>query len=132
MEAKKGWTCNEFDSSNYAGFTGKFEEWYDHAQKKGILPNYATASDKEHRDNLNIVFDDFADLYEELYELQNKFPQYEIRSLDLLAGKYVRAIKDNNLYILNVDSGSLLMENSVDFIDNTINLAFSVMKGGKS
>lgn len=140
----EGWICDEFHSWNckLEDFDSTFEDWKAYGKndedsiihefdimrfadvdpKKGIWPDY----DRKYHDS-------YKECHDVLNAIRSRFPEYDILSISNPLPDCALAAKNDELFILNYETGSCLTGNPIDNCRTDFNGAgIQVFKGEKS
>ena len=140
----EGWICDEFHSWNckLEDFGSTFEDWKAYGEndedsiihefdimrfadvdpQKGIWPDY----DRKYHDS-------YKECHDVLNAIRSRFPEYDILSISNPLPDCALAAKNNELFILNYETGSCLTGNPIDNCRTDFNGAgIQVFKGEKS
>lgn len=140
----EGWICDEFHSWNckLEDFDSTFEDWKAYGKndedsiihefdimrfadvdpKKGIWPDY----DRKYHDS-------YKECHDVLNAIRSRFPEYDIFSISNPLPDCALAAKNDELFILNYETGSCLTGNPIDNCRTDFNGAgIQVFKGEKS
>lgn len=140
----EGWICDEFHSWNckLEDFDSTFEDWKAYGKndedsiihefdimrfadvdpKKGIWPDY----DRKYHDS-------YKECHDVLNAIRSRFPEYDILSISNPLPNCALAAKNDELFILNDETGSCLTGNPIDNCRTDFNGAgIQVFKGEKS
>ena len=140
----EGWICDEFHSWNckLEDFGSTFEDWKAYGEndedsiihefdimrfadvdpRKGIWPDY----DRKYHDS-------YKEYHDVLNAIRSRFPEYDILSISNPLPDCALAAKNDELFILNYETGSCLTGNPIDNCRTDFNGAgIQVFKGEKS
>lgn len=140
----EGWICDEFHSWNckLEDFGSTFEDWKAYGEndedsiihefdimrfadvdpQKGIWPDY----DRKYHDS-------YKECHDVLNAIRSRFPEYDTLSISNPLPDCALAAKNNELFILNYETGSCLTGNPIDNCRTDFNGAgIQVFKGEKS
>lgn len=141
---KEGWVCDEYHSwnSNIDEYESTFEEWmaYGESQEDSMVHEF-NVMDFADVDPYNNKWpnykckyhDSFKEYHEKLSFYKKKFPEYNILTIDEPLDGFLFVSKDENLYLLNIETGERFTDFPIDNCRNNFNGAgFQIFRGEKS
>lgn len=137
----EAWHCSCYSASmgviDY--FEDDFETWLKYTQEhKNILEFDEAAIDAfrlahPHEYYGEVIHDSFVDCRQNLEKLQNKYSDYHVCNLGRIVAKYHKIHNNEGCFLVNPDTGALLLDYPIDdILENICGAGMIIQKGGES
>lgn len=137
----EAWHCSCYCASmgEIDYFEEDFDTWIKHTLKHETIREFdEEAIDTFRRQHPNeyfgqVIHDSFKDCRENMDRLQKRYPDYHICHLGRVAAKYLKAYNDDGCFLMDQDTGNLLLDYPIDdVLENICGAGMIIQKDGLS